>query len=82
MIFSCKFDVFYYPLDTQKCFILLRLATVNEGSIVIPDESIVTNYSGDEVLTAFIISDLNKKVICTKDNIIKVKHIIISSLNG
>ncbi|CAL4074203.1 unnamed protein product, partial [Meganyctiphanes norvegica] len=51
--FACSFDVFYYPLDKQKCSLTFKLTGVNENSVKIIQENIKTQYLGDIFLPAF-----------------------------
>ncbi|XP_042222801.1 uncharacterized protein LOC121867111 [Homarus americanus] len=51
--FACSFDVFYYPFDTQRCFILLQLASVRKEHTSFTSDKTTVDYLEEKLLPGY-----------------------------
>ncbi|XP_071545096.1 uncharacterized protein [Panulirus ornatus] len=54
--FACRFDMFYYPFDTQRCSALLQLSSVNMEVVAFSEDMARAVYLGDKDLPSYIIT--------------------------
>ena len=51
--FECIFDIYYYPFDTQKCSVTIRMLSGNTDFIRFNQDNFIVNYFGPENLPTF-----------------------------
>ncbi|XP_071519931.1 uncharacterized protein [Panulirus ornatus] len=54
--FACSFNVFYYPFDTQRCFVLLQLSSLRMEVASFSDEDVGVVYLEDHELPEHTVS--------------------------
>ncbi|XP_071552277.1 uncharacterized protein [Panulirus ornatus] len=57
--FACSFDVFYYPFDVQRCFILLQLASVRKELTTFISEKTSVIYLEEKLLPGYEVTECN-----------------------
>ncbi|CAL4106943.1 unnamed protein product, partial [Meganyctiphanes norvegica] len=73
--FGCIFDVFFYPLDRQKCTINFTIAS---GQIDITDEFVRAEYSGNRRLNAFEITEVGVYVRSyDEDDVVEINFTLV-----
>ncbi|XP_076032422.1 uncharacterized protein LOC143020140 isoform X2 [Oratosquilla oratoria] len=66
--FACAFDVFRYPFDKQHCHLLIEVASVSKELVFLDIEKATATYTGNEILSSYIVEDLDISVIEEENN--------------
>ena len=59
-------------MDSQKCPLIVKLVSISDGSLIVPEDRITAHFQGDPLLPAFRVADVEKHVVNQKKNIIQV----------
>ncbi|KAK4314734.1 hypothetical protein Pmani_013987 [Petrolisthes manimaculis] len=58
--FSCVFSMFYYPLDTQQCSLLLRLSAISQTFATLG--TITVTFHGESIVGAYVVGSARATV--------------------
>ncbi|CAL4064015.1 unnamed protein product, partial [Meganyctiphanes norvegica] len=72
--FVCKFNVYYYPFDVQRCHVLLDLSTISKNIVSFMNNLTRVRYDHDRHLSTYTISDFTAQVDSgqTRSSVLKV----------